>query len=93
MTSPTLQKPQQPQMPQLPQLHGVLVLNKPKGPTSTRCITQIKRLGQKKIGHAGTLDPMATGVLLVLLGRKGGSAVAAACVNAMADMVLAEKAI
>ena len=56
-------------MPQMPQLHGVLVLNKPKGPTSTRCITQIKRLGQKKIGHAGTLDPMATGVLLVLLGQ------------------------
>lgn len=52
------------------QRHGVLVLNKPAGPTSTRCLEMIKRrLGQKKIGHAGTLDPMATGVLLVLLGR------------------------
>ncbi len=53
----------------LPQLHGVLVLDKPSGPTSTRCLAQIKRLGQKKIGHAGTLDPLASGVLLVLLGQ------------------------
>ncbi len=53
-----------------PQQHGLLVLNKPKGPTSAACIEKIKRkLGQKKIGHAGTLDPMATGVLLVLLGH------------------------
>ena len=54
---------------QLPQAHGVLVLNKPKGPSSARCLTALKRLGQKKIGHAGTLDPMASGVLLVLLGH------------------------
>lgn len=53
----------------LPQQHGVLVLDKPKGPTSARCLSAIKRLGQKKIGHAGTLDPMATGVLVVLLGE------------------------
>ncbi len=52
------------------QQHGLLVINKPKGPTSAACIEKIKRkLGQKKIGHAGTLDPMATGVLLVLLGH------------------------
>lgn len=55
--------------PPLPQQHGVLVLNKPSGPTSARCLTAIKRLGQKKIGHAGTLDPLASGVLLVLLGQ------------------------
>ncbi len=54
---------------QVPQVHGVLVLNKPTGPTSARCLSVIKRLGQKKIGHAGTLDPMASGVLLVLLGH------------------------
>ena len=54
---------------QLPQQHGVLVLNKPSGPSSARCLTALKRLGQKKIGHAGTLDPMASGVLLVLLGH------------------------
>ena len=54
----------------LPQQHGVLVIYKPKGPTSTACISRIKRvLGQKKIGHAGTLDPMAQGVLPVLLGE------------------------
>ena len=55
--------------PQLPQQHGILVLRKPSGPTSARCLTAIKRLGQKKIGHAGTLDPLASGVLLVLLGQ------------------------
>jgi tRNA pseudouridine55 synthase len=55
--------------PQLPQAHGVLVLNKPRGPSSARCLTVLKRMGQKKIGHAGTLDPMASGVLLVLLGH------------------------
>ena len=53
-----------------PQQDGVLVLHKPKGLTSAACIAKIKRqLGQKKIGHAGTLDPMASGVLLVLLGQ------------------------
>ena len=52
------------------QRHGLLVLNKPSGPTSTRCLERIKHtLGQRKIGHAGTLDPMAQGVLLVLLGQ------------------------
>jgi len=54
----------------LEQQHGVLVLDKPKGPTSTQCLERIKKkLGQKKIGHAGTLDPLASGVLLVALGR------------------------
>ena len=56
-------------LPRFPQAHGVLVLNKPKGPSSARCLTVIKRMGQQKIGHAGTLDPMASGVLLVLLGH------------------------
>ncbi|MDL2271555.1 tRNA pseudouridine(55) synthase TruB [Desulfovibrio sp. OttesenSCG-928-I05] len=52
------------------QQDGILVVNKPSGPTSAACIAKIKRqLGQKKIGHAGTLDPMASGVLLVLLGQ------------------------
>jgi tRNA pseudouridine55 synthase len=52
------------------QIDGVLALNKPKGPTSAACLGMIKRkLGQPKIGHAGTLDPMAEGVLLVLLGQ------------------------
>lgn len=51
------------------QQDGVLVLNKPSGPSSAGFISRIKRLGQKKIGHAGTLDPLAQGVLLVLLGQ------------------------
>lgn len=52
------------------QLDGVLILDKPAGPTSAACLTEIKRrLGQGKIGHAGTLDPMATGVLVALLGQ------------------------
>lgn len=55
--------------PRLPQLDGVLVLDKPEGPTSAACLNAIKRLGQKKIGHAGTLDPLASGVLVVLLGQ------------------------
>ncbi len=55
--------------PRLPQLDGVLVLDKPEGPTSAACLSAIKRLGQKKIGHSGTLDPLASGVLVVLLGQ------------------------
>lgn len=51
------------------QLHGIAVINKPSGITSARAISILKRCGQKKIGHAGTLDPMANGVLLVLLGQ------------------------
>ena len=52
------------------QLDGVLILDKPSGPTSAACLEDIKhRLGQYKIGHAGTLDPMATGVLVALLGQ------------------------
>jgi len=52
------------------QRDGVLVLNKPSGPTSTDCLNDIKhQLKQFKIGHAGTLDPLASGVLLVMLGN------------------------
>ena len=52
------------------QENGVLVLNKPCGSTSNACLQRIKyALGQRKIGHAGTLDPMVDGVLLVLLGQ------------------------
>jgi len=52
------------------QRDGLLILNKPSGPTSAACLNDIKhRLKQYKIGHGGTLDPMATGVLLVLLGH------------------------
>ncbi|MDR2075759.1 MAG: tRNA pseudouridine(55) synthase TruB [Desulfovibrio sp.] len=54
----------------VPQQNGVLVLRKPRGPSSGWCLGRIKQvLSQKKIGHAGTLDPMAEGVLIVLLGQ------------------------
>jgi len=52
------------------QRDGLLILNKPSGPTSAGCLNDIKhQLKQYKIGHGGTLDPMAQGVLLVLLGH------------------------
>ena len=49
---------------------GVLVLDKPQGITSHDAVYKIRRLfGTKKVGHAGTLDPIATGVLVMLIGR------------------------
>lgn len=49
---------------------GVIVLDKPAGITSFRAVEKVARiLGRKKCGHAGTLDPMATGVLLVCAGK------------------------
>ncbi len=50
---------------------GFIVVNKPSGPTSHDVISYLRRLtGVKKIGHAGTLDPFASGVLVVAVGRK-----------------------
>lgn len=49
---------------------GLLVLDKPQGLTSHRAVQRVARaLGVRRAGHAGTLDPMATGVLLVAVGR------------------------
>ena len=51
-------------------LDGVLLVNKPKGCTSHDVIARLRRkLKFKRIGHSGTLDPMATGLLLILLGK------------------------
>ena len=51
-------------------MHGIINLDKPKGMTSQEAVTFVKRtLRVKKAGHAGTLDPLATGVLLILLGE------------------------
>lgn len=50
---------------------GTYVINKPKGPTSFEIIRAIKRDSQeKRIGHGGTLDPLASGVLVVAVGRE-----------------------
>ena len=49
---------------------GLVVVDKPAGMTSHDVVSRLRRrFGQKKVGHAGTLDPGATGVLLVGLGR------------------------
>jgi tRNA pseudouridine55 synthase len=49
---------------------AILLVDKPKGLTSFDVIRRLrKRFGIKKMGHAGTLDPMATGLLVVLIGR------------------------
>ena len=53
-----------------PATSGILNVDKPSGMTSHDVVAQVRRLtGQRKIGHAGTLDPMATGVLLLCLGQ------------------------
>ncbi len=49
---------------------GILVCDKPQGITSHGVVSRIRRwFGTRKVGHAGTLDPMATGVLVLGLGR------------------------
>ena len=49
---------------------GLLLVNKPSGITSFAVVAKIKKItGEKHVGHTGTLDPMATGVLPVLIGR------------------------
>ena len=51
-------------------MDGILNINKPKGRTSFSIVAMVKRLsGEQRVGHAGTLDPAATGVLPVCLGR------------------------
>jgi tRNA pseudouridine55 synthase len=52
------------------ELDGVLLLDKPKGPTSHDLVDRVRRkFGLKKVGHCGTLDPAATGLLMLVLGR------------------------
>ena len=52
-----------------PTIHGLAIVDKPAGVTSHDVVNQLrKQLGERRIGHAGTLDPDATGVLLVGVG-------------------------
>ena len=54
----------------MPMPDGILNLNKPRGPTSHDVVGRVRTLtGIRRVGHAGTLDPLATGVLLVCIGR------------------------
>lgn len=51
-------------------LDGALLIDKPAGPTSHDVVNELRRqFNIKKVGHAGTLDPNATGLLIILLGR------------------------
>jgi len=51
-------------------MEGILVVNKPDGITSHDVVKKVRhRFKMKRVGHAGTLDPMATGVLVILLGK------------------------
>lgn len=53
-----------------PDIQGILVVDKEKGMTSHDVVDAVRRrFGVKKVGHAGTLDPNATGVLVILLGK------------------------
>lgn len=55
---------------QVKELEGVLLVDKPRGLTSHDVVYRLRRkLQMKKIGHAGTLDPMATGLLIMLIGK------------------------
>ena len=59
-----------PRQPQAAPFDGALVIDKPKGKTSHDVVDAVRHLvGFRQIGHLGTLDPLATGVLVLLLGR------------------------
>ncbi len=52
------------------EIDGVLLVDKPEGPTSHDVVAVARRLlGVRRIGHAGTLDPLATGLLVLMIGR------------------------
>ena len=51
-------------------MDGVLIIDKPAGMTSHDVVARVRRnTGHRRVGHTGTLDPFATGVLVVLVGR------------------------
>ena len=51
-------------------MNGVLVIDKPAGPTSHDVVAVVRRaIGISRVGHTGTLDPLATGVLPLVIGR------------------------
>ena len=59
----------------MPELSGILIIDKPTGITSHDVVWKVRKLfGTKKVGHTGTLDPLASGVLVVLIGRAAKAA-------------------
>ena len=56
--------------PSTPGIDGILLVDKANGPTSHDVVAKVRRIaGQPRIGHGGTLDPFATGLLVLVLGR------------------------
>jgi tRNA pseudouridine55 synthase len=56
--------------PPVTDLAGLIVIDKPEGPTSHDVVARVRRiLGERRVGHAGTLDPLASGVVVVVVGR------------------------
>ena len=50
-------------------MDGIIIINKPKNCTSHDIVRKAKKIFHEKVGHTGTLDPMATGVLPLLIGK------------------------
>ena len=50
-------------------MNGVIIVNKSKGYTSHDIVAKVKKITGEKVGHTGTLDPLATGVLPILIGK------------------------
>ena len=51
-------------------MYGFLLIDKPSGITSAECVSRIKKiLNLNNVGHCGTLDPLATGLLIVCTGK------------------------
>src|SRR5207245_11692770 len=54
----------------MPSMDGTLVIDKPAGMTSHDVVARVRKIiGERRVGHTGTLDPFATGVLVLLVGR------------------------
>lgn len=62
-------------------VHGWLLIDKPEGMTSARVVACVKRWTKQKVGHAGTLDPLATGVLPLAIGEATKTAGYVTCVD------------
>src|SRR5256885_8234999 len=51
-------------------MNGVLLIDKPAGMTSHDVVARVRKIiGERRVGHTGTLDPFATGLLVILIGR------------------------
>ncbi len=77
-------------------MDGILIVNKPQKMTSHDVVDVIRRIyGTRKVGHAGTLDPMATGVLVMLIGKatKQSQSISAAEKEYEATMTLGARSV